>query len=86
MRHASYITPLPRSSAEQPALSAGKTEPKLLDRLREALRSRFYGCTFRHSFATYVLEGRYNIRRHPIRTGKQESASYADPLIGWKEW
>ncbi len=30
-------------------------KPKLLDRLRESLRSR-------HSFATHLLEGRYDIR------------------------
>lgn len=79
MRHASYITHLPRNSSGQPTLSAAKTKPKLLDQLHEALGSRHYSRTFRHSFATHVLEGGYDIRRHLIRIGKQESASYADP-------
>jgi integrase len=42
-------------------LSAGVPDhpkPKLLDRLREALRSH----TFRHSFAAHLLEGGYDIQ------------------------
>ena len=43
------------------------SQPKLLDRMREAPRSRHYYArrteqTFRHSFATHQLEGGYEIR------------------------
>lgn len=58
--------------AGSPPPSGAPNRPKLLDQLREALRSRHYSrrtvtkcatChTFRHSLATHLLEGGYEIR------------------------
>ena len=46
------------------AIQPKQTKPKLLDQLRDALRSRHYSLgTLRDSFATHLLETGYDIRR-----------------------
>jgi hypothetical protein len=42
MRHASNVTRLLKTTVGQSTLFVGEVKPKLLDRLREALRSRHY--------------------------------------------
>lgn len=59
MRPASYITPLPENSREQPHLSVDKTKPKRLAQLREALCSRHYSRALR--LPIHLLESGHGI-------------------------
>lgn len=74
MRHASKVTRLRKITGVQSALLVGEANPKLLDRLREALRSRHYS---RRTDQTYCHWAKLFIYFHNIR----HPADMAEPQI-----
>jgi site-specific recombinase XerD len=69
MLHANNITPLRESTRARPALSVSEAKPKLLDQLREALRSRHYSRRTEQAYCHWVKRFIYfhNVR-HPFAT------------------
>ena len=61
-----------RRLAVRDVASGGPARPRLLDRVREALRTRH---TFRHPFATHLLEEEYDIRTVQELLGHRDVAT-----------
>jgi hypothetical protein len=81
MQHASNVTHLHNIAARQQAVTGLEVKPKLLDQLREALRSRHYSHRTEQTYCHWVKRFIYfhNVR-HPSEMGEPEINAFLTHL------
>jgi integron integrase len=81
MQHASDVTHLHNIAARQQTVSGREAKPKLLDQLREALRSRHYSRRTEQTYCHWVKRFIYfhNVR-HPSEMGEPEINAFLTHL------
>ena len=81
MQHASNVTHLHNIAARQEAVTGREAKPKLLDQLREALRSRHYSRRTEQTYCHWVKRFIYfhNVR-HPSEMGEPEINAFLTHL------
>ena len=75
--NAEYAHPRPPVPCEPGGVQKPTTEPKLLDRLRDAIRLRHYSIRTEHTYAHWVVQYiRFHNLRHPAQMGGKEVGEF----------